>query len=224
MEAQARRIPPDRLVETIKLFNEAGVNMRIGFHPQLPLEMALVEATSMDAEEEQAQRSSPPPAGPAQRRNGAPPSIQPPPPVPVRETAARTEVAPKASAPLEQVRERWPQILAAIKPHSRNVEALLKSCEPVAVEGSTVTLGFYYAFHKEKVEEPHHTALVEQAVSQVLGASHRVKCTMSSRDRPHVEEERPRTKYDIASEDPLIQAAVKKYGAHIADVQSPSSG
>jgi DNA polymerase-3 subunit gamma/tau len=224
MEAQAKRIPARRLVQTIKLFNEAGLNMKIGFQPQLPLELALVEATLVGAEKERTQTSPPQPASPARGKDAPTRSERTRQPLPVRETPASPEVKPKASASLEAVRDRWPQVLATIKPHSRNVEALLKSCEPIAVEGSTVTLGFYYAFHKGKVEEPRHTALVEQALSQVLGAPHRIRCTLSPKDQRPVEEQRPKTKYEIAAEDPLIQAAVQKYGAHIADIQAPPSG
>ena len=224
MNAQAKKIPAQRLVQTIKLFNEAGLNMKIGFQPQLPMELALVEATLIGVEKERAQRSPPQPASPSKGREAPAPSERARRPLPVREPPASPGVESKASAPLEQVRGRWPQVLAAIKPHSRNVEALLKSCEPIAVEGSTVTLGFYYAFHKEKIEEPQHAALVERALGQVLGAPHRIKCTLSPKDQRRVKKERPKTKYDIAAEDPLIQAAVQKYGAHIADVQTPPSG
>ncbi|HID85886.1 MAG TPA: DNA polymerase III subunit gamma/tau [Anaerolineae bacterium] len=225
MKAQARKLPTQRLVQTIKLFNEAGLNMKIGFQPQLPLELALVEATLMGAQEERARAAPPRPASPVQKRGALTPSERPRRTPPVRETPAIPEVESKASASLEQVRDRWPQVLAAIKPHSRNVEALLKSCEPIAVEGSTVTLGFYYTFHKEKIEEPQHAALVERVLSQVLGAPHRIKCTLSPRDQRRVKKEkRPKTKHEVVAEDPLIRAAVEKYGAHIADVQTPPSG
>ncbi|MFQ6057792.1 MAG: DNA polymerase III subunit gamma/tau [Anaerolineae bacterium] len=225
MKAQARKIPARQLVQTIRLFSEAGLNMKIGFQPQLPLELAFVEATMMGTQEEA--KPAPPAPGASVRERGVPPSPEKARRVPARpqdkaKAPPTSEVLPRGS--LEQVRDKWPQVLAAIRPHSRNVEALLKSCKPVAVEGSTVTLGFYYTFHKSKIEEPQHTALVERALSQVLGAAYHIKCILASRDQRKAEGERPRTKYEIAAEDPLIQEAVRKFGARIADVQSPPPG
>lgn len=44
LSAQARAVKPGALVEVIKLFNQAGADMRLGLQPQLPLELAVVEA------------------------------------------------------------------------------------------------------------------------------------------------------------------------------------
>ncbi|HBY93514.1 MAG TPA: DNA polymerase III subunit gamma/tau [Chloroflexi bacterium] len=44
LRVQAQSMKPAVLVEIIKLFNQAGTDMRVGLQPQLPLELAVVEA------------------------------------------------------------------------------------------------------------------------------------------------------------------------------------
>ena len=121
--------------------------------------------------------------------------------------------------------------------------ALLRSGRAEAVEGNVIVLGFPYAFHKERVEEPKCQALIEQAFSQVLGSPCRVKCTLvsnsSTQSTPSVQQSRqiPKTsqpeppeedgkdrepkedKYQAIAKDPVVRAAVEKYGAQVVDVQ-----
>ena len=63
-----------------------------------------------------------------------------------------------------------------------NLDALLRSaCEPVALEGETLVLGFYYEFHKEKIEDPKYRHMVEAKVSEVFGQSYKIRCVLTER-------------------------------------------
>ncbi|MFN8476174.1 MAG: DNA polymerase III subunit gamma/tau [Anaerolineae bacterium] len=75
MEAQARRIPPAALVRAIRVFGDAAQAQRGGLQPQLPLELAVVEAV-LDLSH--APAASAPPA----------PSVREAPPAPARPSAA----------------------------------------------------------------------------------------------------------------------------------------
>jgi len=138
---------------------------------------------------------------------------------------------------LEKIRLNWAQILAEIRPHNRSAEALLRSGRAEAVEGNLVVLGFPYAFHKERVEEPKCQALVEQVFSRVLGNPCRIKCILVSKSSSKTIRQPPKTpqpepvkgdgkareskedKYRAIAEDPVVRAAVDKYGAQVVDVQ-----
>ncbi len=122
---------------------------------------------------------------------------------------------------LDQIAEQWPTVLTAIKPRNRNVEALLKDSQPIAVEGRTLVLGFFYSFHKERIEDVRAKGLVEQALSQVMGQPYRIRCVLTSRTPEEIERERPKNKFEEAAEDPVVQAAVK-LGGRITDVRMPS--
>ncbi len=120
------------------------------------------------------------------------------------------------------VRNNWEELLTAIRPHSRMVEALLKDCKPIAVEGDVLTLGFFYPFHRQRVEEPKCKSLVTAMLERVLGAKVRVQCVMidKSAAAQEVQKRRPKDKYQQATEDPVIQAVVEKFGARIAGIES----
>jgi hypothetical protein len=138
---------------------------------------------------------------------------------------------------LEKIRLNWAHILAEIRPHSLQVEALLRSGRAEAVEGNVVVLGFPYAFHKERVEERKCQALVEKVFSRVLGNACRIKCILVSKSGSQTTPQPSKTpqpepakgdgkdreasedKYRAIAEDPVVRAAVDKYGAQVVDVQ-----
>jgi DNA polymerase-3 subunit gamma/tau len=74
--------------------------------------------------------------------------------------------------------EVWKSILSLIKPINASIEALLRSSKPVAYNGKTLTLGVYYKFHKERLEEARHRKILEDVVAKVLNAPARVVCTL----------------------------------------------
>jgi len=230
MEAQARRIAPPELVATIKLFSEAVQTMKSGFQPQLPLELALVEAILRDS----AAMSSTPPASiqetvQAHRHTPPAPKNQPAElqasPAPAQRTP-ETRPAPVSEAVpppeenlLDRLVARWGEVLSTVRAQNRSIEALLKDSRPVAVDGQVVTLGFFYPFHQKKIEEPKAKTLVEQAVSQVLGGTFQLQSRLTPKSTQAMEAERPQNKFEAAAEDPLVQTAVQRYGARVANVE-----
>ncbi|RLC64529.1 MAG: DNA polymerase III subunit gamma/tau [Chloroflexota bacterium] len=73
MRRQASRLSLRRMVRAVKLFNQASLDLRGSLQPQLPLELAFVEATLSDAEPEPSPPVSSPP-GTTARPPGAAPS------------------------------------------------------------------------------------------------------------------------------------------------------
>lgn len=138
--------------------------------------------------------------------------------------AGKPEPAPAAGGAVDisAVKANWDELLTAIRPHSRMVEALLKDCEPITVDGDVVTLGFFYPFHRERVEQPENKSLVTAMLGRVLDAEVQLRCVMvdKSTAAQEVEKRRPKDKYQQAAEDPVIQAAVEKFGARIAGIES----
>ena len=224
-----------RVVRAIRLFSEATQALRYAVRPELPLELALVEATlpataaaEAGADESDAPGAAPAPQAPARAASPAPRTTAPiqqtpspaprtprpapqamdstpqapspapqtaspapepaPEPAPTREAAAVHEEPPggdaaeeQADAPparaltLDWVRGHWQKVLMHVRSNSRNVEALLKSAEPVDVRDNTVLLGCEAEFHCTTLSEEKRRVVVEQALSAVLG----VPCTIS---------------------------------------------
>jgi DNA polymerase-3 subunit gamma/tau len=264
MENQARQLSTKALLRTVRFFNQASLDLKASLQPQLPLELAFIEATlSEDSVTEkgpisEAQQGSgqeatapPPPSttSPTVLQEGqavkgstttqaVAKDISSQPPSTTEETPPNRErEAPPASGmTLEKIRLNWAHILAEIRPHSLQVEALLRSGRAEAVEGNVVVLGFPYAFHKERVEEPKCQALVEKVFSRVLGNACRIKCILVSKSGSKTAAQPPKTpqpepakgdgkdkasenKYRAIAEDPVVRAAVDKYGAQVVDVQ-----
>ncbi len=92
-----------------------------------------------------------------------------------------------------------------------NLDAFLRSsCEPVAIEDNTLTLGFYHKFHKEYIEDAKYKHLVEKKLHEVFGRSFKVRCILTT----------PSGKVDMEAESPLVKAAKESYGATIVDRKS----
>ena len=252
MKGQAAQLSIRELVKIVRLFNQAGIDLKASTQSQLPLELAFVDATLGEEKKEEREEKKAAPSGArpgartaprtparAQAASAPPSSPASAPPKVIREKANKEE--PKAVSTglkltLDTINSQWGRILGQTKLKNHSVEALLKSCQPVGVEGREVVLGFYYPFHKEKIEEARNKALVESVISQVVEGSCHIRCVLSSRgerqtqpvqkpvERPQkgaVEdnEETVKDKYSSIAGDPLIQEAVSKYGAQVVDVQ-----
>jgi DNA polymerase-3 subunit gamma/tau len=74
--------------------------------------------------------------------------------------------------------DAWKNILALIKPVNASMEALLRAARPVAYNGKVLTLGVYYKFHKERLEDEHHRRILEDIVERVLQAPTKVTCVL----------------------------------------------
>lgn len=100
----------------------------------------------------------------------------------------------------------------------------MRACEPVAVEGNVVVLGFVHDFHRGKVEEEKNRRDVEDVLSSLAGQRYCVRCVLSG------QESTTRTSQRLASKptgreatasaeqiikDPVVRAAVEDLGARI---------
>lgn len=91
------------------------------------------------------------------------------------------EVNSQTKAKLKEVEAKWPEILANVKPLNHSVEALLKACRPIKIDGKTLTLEVFYQFHKERLETEKCRQVVEEVATQVLGNPIRLNCVLGGR-------------------------------------------
>jgi DNA polymerase-3 subunit gamma/tau len=233
MVQQAKKFTLDRLLATIKIFSHVALDLRAASQPQLPLELAYVEAAlSGKPEPGSPPRSSSAPEVESstrhdERKKVASSEPQRPStaatlkasdklePRAVRESSAPPATEGKALA-LKSLQDNWPQILAAIKIRNMHVEAILRDCQPAAVEGDRITLNARSPFHKERLEDDRSKRLVGEAISTIMGQPCRIKCILAtdgSKQGPT-----NRDKIQAAADDPVVKAALE-LGAEIADVR-----
>lgn len=83
----------------------------------------------------------------------------------------------------------WKKILIQVKPINASVEALLRSSKPISFDGSTLKLGVFYKFHKERLEDTRHRKILEDVVSAVTGCGVvHVVCSLATPPEKKIEE------------------------------------
>jgi DNA polymerase-3 subunit gamma/tau len=112
---------------------------------------------------------------------------------------------------IDYLRNRWKEFIKSLRGEgsSGNLDAFLRSaCDPVALEDDTLVLGFYYSFHKEKIEDTKYRHLVEKKLKEVFGRPYKIRCVLvdSKREVP------PQAR----TQNPVIKAALEM-GARISE-------
>ena len=112
---------------------------------------------------------------------------------------------------IDYLRGRWREFIKSLRGEgsSGNLDAFLRSaCDPVALEDDTLVLGFYYSFHKEKIEDAKYRHLVEKKLKEVFGRPYKIRCILvdSKREIPS----------QARTQNPVIKAALEM-GARISE-------
>lgn len=82
--------------------------------------------------------------------------------------------------------EMWKEVLLLIKPKNTSTEALLRAAKPIGLNGDILTVGVFYNFHKERLEEHFHRTILEEALCKVTGKNIRIICKLT--EPPHKSE------------------------------------
>ncbi len=224
MKIQAERFPSARLVEALRLFNNAASEVRSGWQPGLQLEMAVAEfcGQSIEAAAEQpAVRAVRPPAQTANTKPEAAVRMEAP-PGPEKEPLAEkpadkfdSAVQPAAAKPgpansavgfgLHEIQSAWPQVRALVKKQRSQTEALLNSVRKMDVKDNTLILGFASEVLKSKMESGDHLEVTRQALVRVTGKDIPVTCAVTHGGGPLTLEQE-------AESDGMVNAALNLGG------------
>jgi hypothetical protein len=138
----------------------------------------------------------------------------------VASTGEETGASPsEVTDDVASLKNGWGQLLQAVRRRSLPVEALLKSCEPVAVRDNVVTLGFYGAWHKERMSGDKNRAIVEEALAEVTGKPYRVKIALYKGNRQERERQATADRHEELLRNPVVREAIEEFGAKVVDVQ-----
>ncbi len=229
MKRLAAGVSMAEISKAIKLFGQ--VDFRSDSQSTLPLELALVDCSLppadkppraavrgrvdstpvVDAVKPRAAPKALPKTAPVEH---APPAPQVEKPVIAEPSAAAKTGEPAAQGPptnVEQIRHRWDEFVSACKGmgSSGNLDALLRrACEPVALEGDTLVLGFYHDFHMAKIEDRKYCHLVEKKLQDVFGIPYHVRCILTPKGKETKSQQRARN--------PVVNAALSM-GARIIE-------
>ena len=199
----------DYLLKAVKLF--ASIDFRSDNYSTLPLELALVDCVlSSIAGQEEPTITEPIETEETTELSEKLPEPFPEVKIPASEdsTEASSMEVPKD---IDNLRGRWKDFIVSLRGEgsSGNLDAFLRSaCEPVALQDDTLVLGFYYSFHKEKIEDAKYRHLVEKKLKEVFGHPYNIRCILVD----HKKEDPSQAK----TRNPLVKAALEM-GAKIAE-------
>ncbi|MFA5837427.1 MAG: DNA polymerase III subunit gamma/tau [Bellilinea sp.] len=197
MSKQAQSFEKEHLLETLKLFNSAASEVRSGWQPGLPLELALAHAIGSHGESAEApvknQPAAQPPGAILKRTQPANESATAQTPAPAampqadaeEPRPARSDAAEAAvdNPPVGEghptpagIRDNWAKIRAVVKRKQPMIEALLNSCKSVELREGVLQLSFGSPVLKAKMEKDDNLQTVSSAVKQVLGWDIPVTC------------------------------------------------
>ncbi|MEJ2746453.1 MAG: DNA polymerase III subunit gamma/tau [Anaerolineae bacterium] len=196
MLAQSQRAPRQGLISAVKRFTEAALTSAGSWQPQLPLELAFIEllpdepvAISRQPRAVEAPAKIVSVPSPAVSEKTAT-SHQPPAPVspppdeePPLEKGAQPSVTsrPSSDLSLDAVKAQWRTMTEQVGEQQRNLPALLTMGKPLALEGSTIILGFDFPiFHKKFMDTAGAPQLVGETFSRLLGTECNVRSVITS--------------------------------------------
>lgn len=242
LEKMARRAEPDQLVRAVQRFSEAAAQSHTGWQPQLPLELAFVEASrppapvAAETAQPETTRSTRKHSGKQRVKERNPASSQ---QKTEQDEAESTASAPATAIPVENITQRWKEMLRQLSPP---IAAPLWPAKPMGVDAEgALVIGFKHAFHRNKAKEEAYRHL-ENILTKTFGQRMRVRCVLAEKWTPSSRKPKPApapahqqdeeadksTKAKAAQaeendhpaeQDEVVQRAVKELGAVPKEVE-----
>lgn len=247
MQAQAKLIPQPVTLFAIKCFSEAIPDLKGGYQPQLPLEMALIESMQGSPVMGQVTMSHPasnPAAGAAPvaatttmaatgGAGSAPavatpaPKAAPPispekvaPPADSAEAMTEEELPPLDEEALKKLQTHWKSsFLNSVREQfGIKVRGGLSSVRDIAVSETSVVLAFgNNAFSRDMIDEPETRAKIAGLLSEFLGRKMVLECQVGDKAKLSSNERAITQDSTDEGPDPLVEYAVSDLGAEVVE-------
>ena len=168
----------ESILEMVNVFSEIQNKIRSSFIPQLPLEMAIVKLGNYKTIIEQ-QTIIQKKEVVTEKNDKNQPKV-------ILEESVELESEPEESNELveqsenpsvdiQDVKEKWKDIIKETKPFNHSISLFLLNCEPVKIEGNYLSVATKYKFYKDKLSETQNKLTIEKVLANILGSGLRVK-------------------------------------------------
>ena len=148
----SRELTLEQIILFIERFVKVKNELKDSFITQLPVELAITELCLI--KEVTAPRNVPIAPKPLAGAN----------PRPVSNPGPAS-----ADMNLEEIKNRWHEVLARVKKYNHSLSFILRVCQPRDIAGRELCLAFKYKFHKDRVNNIQVKGLVENILSEVYG-------------------------------------------------------
>ena len=169
--SETKKLNLSQIKKLIALFTQAALELKTSPIPQLPLELAVVEyCHPLDAKMD-------PPI--KEEINDEEEDEEP----EETEEVKKEEEAESAKpvCDLSVIEEHWAEVLTKVRPLNHSVEAFLRACRPLKVDGEKLILEVFYKFHKEKLETDKCRRIVEDVVTGIVKVPIKVRCVLGDK-------------------------------------------
>ncbi len=187
MAKQSQNISIDRLVDVVRIFNQAATDSRIDWHPGLNLELAFAESCEEKKSSEQVvkviEREVVRTAPASGQANQAAPAVDKDLEENIKYVQSRVFIrkgqTPDPSVTMNEIAKNWGAARNLIRENDAVLEATLARADLLEVKNGVLYLGFPRETIKKKVEENHRFLVwTSAAISRVLGKSVGICCTV----------------------------------------------
>ena len=221
MQRQAKELSKPETLWAIRRFSEAMSELKGGFQPQLPLELALVEVIEGDQQKA---------AAPAHTQTLSQPAAPTPPPVQKRAAqpasraakspvAERKETTPLDAEATQRLRENWEGFLNTVRERcGLKEQASLRSIRDLAIGGDSVAMAFgNNAFTLGVISEARTKDAISAILAEVLGQQVTIICHSGDKATIPTTAGRAVEEKSTGGPDPLLEYAVSELGAEVSD-------
>jgi len=174
----ASMITQDRLTKLINLFSRSIQELAMATIPQLPLELALVEACDFEVksendsdkaiETELDQKEKPDTK--IEKENKASGNGK---------TKSKEDISEEKI--LKKIKIAWPNILKEVRSKNKSLEMFMKAAIPESFEDETLNLKFYYQFHKDRVEDNKNRTMIESVIEREVASPVKIRGIMGGK-------------------------------------------
>ena len=219
MQEQAKKISKSDTLRAIKRFSAAAADLKGGFQPQLPLELALVELIegvpqpAPAASQAQSPQRSESSAPAAQARSAPTQDAK----VEQSPDAQQTPSAPLDADAMQELRSRWNEFLGTVRERCGiKVQACLNSIRDLAIGNDSVAIAFgNNKFTQNIISEARTKDAVASILSEFLGRSVTLICQSGDKASIPIAQGQAVRDAQANGPDPLVEFAVSELGAQV---------
>ena len=198
LEDLSAKISKERLMKLTNLFNRAIDDLRETTIPQLPLEMAIIEAT-LDNSQDVAESPSPSPKveevkneAEAKEKEPEEPKAQSAVKEPLENGREKEEKSLEGNDKkikqsdekiLKKIENNWGLVLKNAKSANSPLVPFLKEAKPIDLEDGLLTIEFAFPFHRQKAEDRKYRETIEEALEKITSLPLRFKGIVSKTPR-----------------------------------------
>ena len=226
MKDLSAKMDPATLYRAIRAFSHAAADLRSGWRPQLPLELALIDSILEPAATEAVAAAKLPPAG----VSGAGGSPRPLPPRPSTPAVAPSKPSGKAAVSpppsytptspdnnpvsgltLTRIRESWDRVLSTIRERDSRSHTLFAGTRPDSLDGDLLSVVVASDLVRQKCSRPETILVLQGVLAEIFGSPMRIRFavgkTLSIAESP--------AKYPDGG---MVDTASREFGAQVIDL------